>query len=160
MTKIAKARGSKVVADTSGRALTEVLREGVYLAKPNLRELQELTKTTLHDRSSQVDACQELIARGNVQVVALTLGANGAILVTAEAAYAARVSDVEVASAVGAGDSFLGGMVWKLASGGEVVDAFRYGVAAGSAAVMNAATELCHPQDAADLYPRVELTKI
>ncbi len=160
MAKIAKGRGSKVVTDTSGYALAEALKEGVYLAKPNLRELQELMKTTLHDRSSQVDACQELIARGNAQIVALTLGANGAILVTAEGAYAARVSGVEVASAVGAGDSFVGGMVWKLASGGEVVDAFRYGVAAGSAAVMNAGTELCHPQDAANLYPRIEVMQI
>jgi 6-phosphofructokinase 2 len=160
MARLAKDRGSKAVADTSGDALTEVLSEGVYLVKPNLRELQELTKTTLRDRTSQVDACRELIARGNAQVVVLTLGANGALLVTTEGAYAARVSDVKVVSSVGAGDSFVGGMVWKLATGGDVVDAFQYGIAAGSAAVMNAGTELCHPQDAARLRSQIELMQI
>jgi len=160
MAKIVKERGSKAVVDTSGDALAEALGEGLYLVKPNLRELQELTKATLRDRTSQVDACRELIARGNAQIVALTLGANGAILVTTEGAYAARVSEVEVISSVGAGDSFVGGMVWKLATGGNVVDAFQYGIAAGSAAVMNAGTELCRPEDTARLRGRIELTQI
>lgn len=160
MAKIAKRRGSKVIADTSGAGLTAALSEGVYLAKPNLRELQELTKTTLQNRRSQVDACRELIRRGNAQMVALTLGAEGAILVTAELAYAAKVPDVKMVSSVGAGDSFVGAVVWKLATGGELLDAFQYGIAAGSAAVMNAGTELCHPHDVTHLRARAELMKI
>jgi 6-phosphofructokinase 2 len=160
MARIAKTRGSNPVVDTSGSALAEVLKEGVYLVKPNLRELQELTGATLHDRNSQMSACRKLIEAGCAEIVVLTLGADGAILVTSGAAYAASASDVEVVSAVGAGDSFVGGMVWKLAGGAEVADAFRCGVAAGSAAVMNAGTELCHAQDAANLYPRIEANKI
>lgn len=44
----AKSRGSKVVADTSGEPLARVLEEGVYLVKPNLRELQELNRRGTH----------------------------------------------------------------------------------------------------------------
>jgi 6-phosphofructokinase 2 len=160
MAQIVKGRGSKAVADTSGRALAEVLEKGVYLVKPNLRELQELTSTTLHDRGSQVNACRELIEKGSAEIVVLTLGADGAILVTSEVAYAANISDVEVVSAVGAGDSFVGGMVWNLAGGGDVVEAFRYGIAAGSAAVLNPGTELCYADDVTRLHDSVELRRV
>jgi 6-phosphofructokinase 2 len=160
MAQIAKRRGSKVVADTSGRALAEVLKEGVYLVKPNLRELQELTDTTLQDRHSQVSACRKLIEPGKAEIVVLTLGANGAILVTSEDAYAAKASDVDVVSAVGAGDSFVGGMVWKLAGGGGLVEAFRYGIAAGSAAVLNPGTELCYAEDVTRLHDALELHQV
>lgn len=64
MAQIAKARGSKAIVDTSGSALVKVLEEGVFLVKPNLRELEELTNSRLRDRNSQVNACRKLIERG------------------------------------------------------------------------------------------------
>jgi len=132
----------------------------VYLVKPNLRELQELTDTTMHGLETQVSACRKLIEAGKAEIVALTLGANGAIFVTSEAAYIAKASDVEVVSAVGAGDSFVGGMVWKLASGVSLVEAFRYGIAAGSAAVLNPGTELCYVEDVTRLHGSLELHRL
>jgi 6-phosphofructokinase 2 len=155
--RIAKLRGSRVIVDTSGQALSRVLKEGVYLVKPNLRELQELVDASLPDENSQVNACRKLIAAGSAEIVVLTLGADGALLVTSDAAYVARAPEIPVVSAVGAGDSFVGGMVRNLAGGSSVVDAFRYGVAAGSAAVLNPGTELCHSEDVARLYNEIEL---
>jgi 6-phosphofructokinase 2 len=90
--------------------------------------------------------------------VTLTLGADGALMVTRDSAHVARSSDITPVSAVGAGDSFVGGMVWRLAAGGDNADAFRYGVAAGSAAVLNPGTELCHASDVARLHDRIEVT--
>ena len=58
-------------------------------------------------------------------------------------------------STVGAGDSFLAAMVWALASGQGLADAFRYGVAAGSAALITPGTELCHREDIERLYGQV-----
>ncbi len=158
--QIAKSRGSRAVVDTSGKALSKVMDEGVFLIKPNLRELQELLNARLPHRSARVSACRKLIDRGSAENIVLSLGADGAILVTPEEAYSARSPELEVVSSVGAGDSFLGGMIWRLAGGGDVADAFRYGVAAGSAAVLNAGTELCHSEDAVRLYDKIQLTKI
>jgi 6-phosphofructokinase 2 len=158
--RIAKARGSKAIMDTSGKALLRVLEEGVFMVKPNLRELQELIGSPMPDRRAQVAACRKLIAKGSAESVVLTLGADGALLVTSDACYGAAPPKVEAISAVGAGDSFVGGMVWKLASGGSVPEAFRYGVAAGSAAVLNSGTELCHAEDVARLYDQIELACI
>jgi 6-phosphofructokinase 2 len=155
--RIAKAGEAKMVVDTSGKALTAALQDGVYLVKPNLRELQELTQAPLSDQAERIRACRNLIETGAAEVVALTLGAQGALLVTRDTAHLARSPPIEPVSAVGAGDSFIGGMVWSLAAGGGIVDAFRYGVAAGSAAVLNPGTELCHAGDVMQLYERIEL---
>jgi 6-phosphofructokinase 2 len=155
--RIAKAGGAKMVVDTSGYALAAALKGGVYLVKPNLRELQELAHAALSDQTERIGACRSLIKTGGAEVVALTLGASGALLVTRDAAHLARSPPVKPVSAVGAGDSFVGGTVWSLAAGHSILDAFRYGVAAGSAAVLNPGTELCHAGDVARLYECVEL---
>jgi 6-phosphofructokinase 2 len=93
-------------------------------------------------------------------MVALTLGEDGAMLVTAERAWRAAPLAVEMASAVGAGDSFLGGMVAALAAGSPMEEAFRMGVAAGSAAVMSPGTELSREEDVKRLLPLVEIREI
>lgn len=158
--RIAKARGSSVITDTSGKALSAVLREGVYLVKPNLRELQEFADAPLPDQKAQLGACRKLIETGSAEIVVLTLGGDGALLVTSDTAQLARAPDIQAVSAVGAGDSFVGGMVWSLAIGDSLIDAFRYGVAAGSAAVLNPGTELCHASDVARLHERIELVRV
>jgi len=158
--RIAKAGGAKMVVDTSGKALAAALKAGVYLVKPNLRELQELVHAPLSDQAERITACRRLIETGGAEVVALTLGAVGALLVTRQTAHLARSPPIAPVSAVGAGDSFVGGMVWSLAAGHGIVDAFRYGVAAGSAAVLNPGTELCHAGDVTRLYQCVELADL
>jgi len=154
---IAKAGGARMVLDTSGKALAAALKGGVYLVKPNLRELQELVHAPLPDQAERIRACRSLIETGGAEVVALTLGALGALLVTRETVHLARSPPIKPVSAVGAGDSFVGGMVGSLAAGHGILDAFRYGVAAGSAAVLNSGTELCHAGDVTRLYECVEL---
>jgi 6-phosphofructokinase 2 len=158
--RIAKARGSKLVLDTSGKSLAAALKESVYLIKPNLRELQELVNAGLADQSAWLGACRQLVETGRAEVVVLTLGEKGALLVTRDLAHRANAPDIRSISAVGAGDSFVGGMVWSLAAGGNLLEAFRYGVAAGSAAVLNPGTELCHAPDVIRLYERIELIPV
>jgi 6-phosphofructokinase 2 len=80
--RISKESGARVVLDTSGLPLRSTLQENVYLIKPNLRELRELTSAPLLDLQEQVSACRQLIENGQVEVVALTLGDQGALLVT------------------------------------------------------------------------------
>jgi 6-phosphofructokinase 2 len=85
----------------------------------------------------------------------LSLGEGGAWLVTAKGACFAPGLPIKVVSATGAGDSFVGAMVWALARGIEMKDAFRYGVAAGSAALLSKGTGLCQAADVARLYDKV-----
>jgi 6-phosphofructokinase 2 len=158
--RIAKRSGTKTVLDTSGTALAAALDEGVYLVKPNLRELQEFVNVPLSGPDAWVEASRKLVIGGRAEVVALSLGHRGAFLVTAESTFRAHAPDVHVVSAVGAGDCFLAGMVWQLACGASLVEAFRYGVAAGSAAVLNPGTELCHAIDVTRLYKEIQIESL
>jgi 6-phosphofructokinase 2 len=94
------------------------------------------------------------------QVVALSLGAEGAMLVTAEEAWHAPALQVPVVSTIGAGDSFVGGLVHALARGDRLQEAFRYAMAASAAALLSSGTALCRPDDVARLLPQVQVEAV
>jgi len=160
LAKLAIERGSRLVVDTSGPALAAALVEGVELIKPSLRELRELTGAALDDETQWLAAARELVRRGSARIVALSLGADGAMLVTADAAWRARGPAVEIASTIGAGDSFTAGLVWGLDCGEAPAEALRYAVAAGAAALLTAGTALCRPTDVLRLRDEVRVTAL
>lgn len=157
LTRLVRSNGGQLVLDTSGPALAAALDQGVYLVKPSLRELRELVGQPLETQTQWLEAAHNLINRGKTHVVVLSMGEGGAWLVTASETCFAPALPVQVVSAIGAGDSFVGGMVWALARGLTVREAFRYGVAAASAAVLSVGTGLCSPADVMRLHDQVTL---
>ncbi|MCG7413990.1 MULTISPECIES: 1-phosphofructokinase family hexose kinase [Microbacterium] len=141
--RAAQRHGARAVIDSSGPALRAALDEGVYLVAPSRRELAELVGTALDDVEAQIAAARLLIEEGRSELVALTLGGAGAVLVSAEAVLRLPAAQVQVRSTVGAGDAFLAGLVLRLAQGRPVADAFRTAAAAGAATAALPGTELC-----------------
>ncbi len=156
----AKKFGAKMVIDTSGPGLRHVVDEGVTLIKPNLNELSDFVGTPLTRDDDCIAAARKLIADNRVETVALTLGDEGALLITARGVWRSAPMHIEVVSAVGAGDSFLGGMVAAIAGGQKLEQAFRMGVAAGSAAVMCPGTELSREEDVRRLLDEVRISEV
>lgn len=152
--------GGWLVLDSNGAALAETLAEGVYLFKPSLRELRELTGQALLDEHAWCDAARQLIREGKATIAALSLGEDGALLVTADQAWRAQSLQVPVATTIGAGDSFLGGLVWALSEGHALDEAFRHAMATGAAALLSPGTNLCEPADVARLRGEVVLTPV
>lgn len=150
---VAKA-GARFVLDTSGAPLAEALSKSkMFLVKPSLGEFEAfLGRKLSHD---EVGAAAQAYARsGAAQYIAVTLGGDGAVLASADQIIRLPAIEVPVNSATGAGDSFVAGMVWSLAQGNTIEDAFLFGQAAGAATVMTAGTELCRRQDVSDLFER------
>lgn len=147
-----KKKGVLIIADTSGDALTEALRQGVYLLKPNLGELSRLSGKEELDNDLADDAAKELIQKGGAEVVVVSMGPQGAFLVNNDLALHIPAPSVKKLSTVGAGDSMVAGMVSVLAAGGSAIDMARMGVACGSAATMNPGTGLFKPEDAKRLF--------
>lgn len=156
---LTRQRGGRFVLDTSGPALAAALAEGVWLFKPNLRELSALVDRPLDNAAQWQAAAQDLVRQGRAEVVALTLGHLGAVLATREGVWSTPALDIPVASAVGAGDSFVGGLVWGLQRGLPLQEAFTWGIAAGSAALLTAGTGLSKAEDAQRLQPQVVITQ-
>ena len=153
LAQLAKQQGVRVVLDASGAALAEALQVGVYLFKPSLRELRDLTGQALPDEASQVAAAQQLIQSGQAKIVAVSLGAEGAMVVSAQESWRARSIQVNVQTTIGAGDSFVAGMVWSLARGDTLLKAFQYGMASGAAALLAPGTSLAQASDVHRLVP-------
>jgi 6-phosphofructokinase 2 len=97
----------------------------------------------LPDEESQVAAAQQLIESGQAEIVAVSLGADGAIVVSAHERWRASAIPVDVQTTIGAGDSFVAGMVWALSRDEGLVRAFQYGMASGAAALLAPGTSLC-----------------
>lgn len=154
----ATARDLRLAVDCSGEPLAAALAAGVHLVKPNLRELSELVGRPLPDPDARLRACRDLIAGGGADIVALSLGAEGALLVTANQAWTAPGLAIQPVSTVGAGDSFLGGLLWALGQGLRLADGLRHAVAAGSAALLSPGTDLCRREDVMRLAERVRVT--
>jgi len=153
---IAEKKGAKLVLDTSGAALRTTLKRGVHLVKPSLSELEMLSERKLQTPALQEAAARELVRSRAADLVALTLGREGALLVSDRGALRLAAPDVVAKSAVGAGDSFVAAMTLGLAQGRAPHDAFAYGVAAGSAAVLTTGTGLCRRDDVERLYDEVK----
>lgn len=152
LAKISKAKNAHLVLDTSGEALKEAVKEGIFLLKPNLKELSDLVGRELKTIEEQEKAAMKIVNDGKIEIMVVSLGASGAFLASAEGIYHVSAPSVAKKSTVGAGDSMVAGLVLALSRGMSHLDALRFGVASGTAATMNPGTELCKKEDVEALF--------
>jgi len=138
--RVAAARGARFVLDTSGPALRATLSQGIDILKLSLGECESIIDHEIRDLDSQGNQAMALVRMGAARMVALTLGPNGAIFATSDGALRLPAIDIVEHSAVGAGDSFLAGLVLGLARGQGPADSLRLATAAGAAAAASIGT--------------------
>ena len=152
LVKELKAKKVKIIADTSGDALTAILKEGVYLVKPNIGELSKFIGKEELDNESADEAAKELIDKGAAEIVAVSMGPQGAYVVTKDECIHVNAPSVKKQTTVGAGDSMVAGMTSVVAKGGTITEMARMGVACGTAATMGNGTGLFTKENAEKLY--------
>jgi len=150
--KIARQNGAKYIVDSAGRPFLNAVETGVYLVKPNLKELSSLAGVDSLALDDVDEAAMELIKKGKCEVVMVSLGASGAMLVTSKGYRHINAPVVEKKSTVGAGDSMVAGMVWSMQEGKSLEEMAMMGVACGTAATMNEGTQLFRKEDVDRLY--------
>ena len=149
-------RGIRTILDTSGDALKGGLAGGGFLlVKPSLGELRQFVGRDLESVEEIGEAAKAIVDKGQAEFVAVTMGHRGALLAWQKGVLHLPALPIEAKSAVGAGDSFLAAMVYALTVGFEPIQAFRYGIAAGSAAVLTPGTDLAFPEDIDRLFALV-----
>ena len=152
---IAAKTGTKLIVDTSGAPLALAAGEGTFLLKPNLNEMRQLTGGNLFSDVLLEGMARSLVSANRAKVVAVSMGAAGSFVVWEGGAKRIIAPVVPVVSRVGAGDSMVAGTVLALTRGLPIEEAVRFGVAAGTAAVMTPGTELCRREDAERLYDQM-----
>ena len=155
--------GLQVVLDTSGPALAQAVAHpiaGLAILRMDGDEAETLAGHQLVTRSDTADFAAGLVARGVARMVVVARGADGSVLVDKDRRIFAKAAKVKVKSTVGAGDSFVAGLVLSLARGEPPETALAWGTAAASAAVMSDATQLCKRTDVVRLLPECVITRV
>ena len=151
---ICRESGARLILDTSGAGLQHIT-SGVFLLKPSVRELRECEGRALGTESDQMQAARDLIARGCAEVVLVSLGAQGALLATADVSRRYSAIPVPIGSGVGAGDSMVAAITVGLSRGWSLDKAVRHGIAAGAAMLMTPGTAPCTRDDVERLFDAV-----
>jgi 6-phosphofructokinase 2 len=137
----------KVVLDTSGAALKEALKEGIYLIKPNQRELAELAGKDFLSSLEQEKFALEIIKSHGVRYVVVSLGARGAFVASNDGITYQSTPSVLVKSTIGAGDSMVAGLIYAIQNNCSAELMLKWGVACGAATTMSEGTSLANKED-------------
>lgn len=151
----ATALGAKCIIDTSGAALAALKGKNAYLIKPNIGELCSLLNVTHIDKHEVDDAAQQIVTDGFATLVAVSMGPEGAWLVSATEKHFAAAPAVLKKSTVGAGDSMVAGLTYMLQKNQSLKECINFGVACGSAATMNTGTQLFNQTDVYALFEKM-----
>jgi 6-phosphofructokinase 2 len=154
-----QAAGGRAVVDSHDELLRHAIEAQPFMIKPNLFELESLLGRPLKDQRSIVREARQLQELG-VSRVCVSLGAEGALLVTPSCVLRAEAPSVPVISTVGAGDSMVAGMTGLLAQGAPDQDVLREGIACSAATVMQPGTELFDRKTVDRLRGEVRVTPI
>ena len=152
--------GKKCILDTEGKEL-ELAAKGAhpFLIKPNLREMEGTLGIELRTMRAIRDAAL-LFLRLGVQHSVVSMGAMGAMYISADKTLFAPALRVATKSTVGAGDAMIGGMLLGYEIEKDMARAFRYGIAAGAASVMTEGTQLIVRSDFETLLDQVRIQEV
>ncbi|MGG4127650.1 1-phosphofructokinase [Paenibacillus illinoisensis] len=155
--QVCKQTGAEFVIDTTGPALIEALVHKPLLVKPNHHELAELFGVNIETREELVLYGRKLLEAGAKQVL-ISMAGDGALFITGSDVYHASVPKGMVKNSVGAGDSMIGGFVGTYVLNGDILEAFRTGVASGSATAFS--DDLATREFIEELRDEVTITKL
>lgn len=147
-------KGVQLVVDTSGEALTGILHYQPFLIKPNQHELGELFNVEIETFDQAVEYGNKLLEMGPENVI-VSLGGDGALLINREMTAYANVPKGKLRNSVGAGDSLVAGFIASFSQNGSFLEAFQYGIAAGSATAFS--NDLCTKEALEKLLPQINV---
>ncbi|WP_079527061.1 1-phosphofructokinase [Halobacillus hunanensis] len=154
---ICETNGVLLVADTSGEALKQLIGKSLFLLKPNDDELGNLFNTAIETKEQAAYYAQKLVQQGTKHVI-VSMGGEGAVYVNEQVQMHADVPQGNVKNSVGAGDSVVAGFISALSLNKDMKEAFRYGVAAGSATAFQ--DDLCQQSDVENLLNQITITPL
>lgn len=156
LAKICRKTGAQFVVDAEGDLLKNVLPHKPFLIKPNHHELGDLFKVTITNCEEVIPYGKELLNMGAENVI-VSLAGEGAVFMNQDQVYVSTVPKGVVKGSVGAGDSMVAGFMAMYEKTHSFEEAFRYGVAAGSATAFS--TGLCTREKIESLLPEVRIEK-
>lgn len=132
----------KIIADTSGQALINLIEQPLYLIKPNQKELAYLAGKDFLSTKEQEAFAMHLVTTKRIEYVAVSMGSRGAFLASKNGIIYQSTPSVPVKSTIGAGDSMVAGLIYGIRHQYAPEKMLKYGVACGVATTMSEGTNL------------------
>ena len=159
LVKIVKEAGKPVILDTSGKLLEMGIEAAPTMIKPNIDEIRMLTGKKCDNIQDIIDAAKEIHAKG-VEIVAVSLGADGSLAVGNEGIFRALVPRINAVNTVGCGDSMIAGFALGLSRRLSLPETMKLASAISAAAAMREETGFFVMEDMEKLLPQIEVTKL
>ncbi|NGQ96696.1 1-phosphofructokinase [Brevibacillus sp. SYP-B805] len=160
----AKREGALTILDASGEPLARGIDAAPAICKPNREEIGQLLGYRPDSRRELLRAAAKLIDKG-VQAVIVSMDREGAIAVTAHAAWHIAPPPIEAVNSVGCGDAMVAGIACHLDRGGsalpdELPEALRLGTAAAASNALHREAGFVRLQEVTTFLPKVRITRL
>lgn len=156
---IVKEKGKPVILDTSGELLKLGIGAAPTMVKPNIDEIRMLTGSSCDTQEELIEAAKHIRDKG-VEVVVISLGADGSIAVTTEGVFRAVVPRIDAVNTVGCGDSMTAGFALGFEQGLPIEETLRLASAISAAAALREETGFFVKEDMQRLLPQITIKKI
>ncbi|MCR5055133.1 MAG: 1-phosphofructokinase [Lachnospiraceae bacterium] len=162
--EIGKGMGKKMILDTSGKLLKESVEAIPYMIKPNIDEIAMLTGSDIKiddpDFFNVVIKAAKKVQEKGVAIVAVSLGADGSVMVCDDGVFRAIVPRVDAVNTVGCGDSMIAGFALGLSEGFSPEETLKKASAISAASAMTEVTGYFRMEDMKDLIDKIRIEKI
>lgn len=138
------AKGVKVIVDTSGPVFNEVLKNELFLIKPNQKELARLAGVEAQTKEEQEAFALKMVVEQIAQYVVVSLGKDGAFIAHKNGIDYVSAPVISVKSTIGAGDSMVAGLIYAITQNETPKNMLRWGVACGVSATLSEGSDLAH----------------
>lgn len=159
MIKRFNSMGVKTVVDSKSFSLADIIEVLPYLIKPNEEEITAYMQMTVDSIEEAARAASALYAKG-IKNVMVSLGGNGAVIVSQDGAYHAKAPSITPVSTIGAGDSSIAGFLMGIALSEGTEGALKRAVSFGTAACLTSGTRPPRKEDVEDLIKKTKTSKI
>lgn len=159
LVKIVKEAGKKVILDTSGKLLEMGIEACPTMIKPNIDEIRMLTGKKCDNMEDIISAAKAIHEKG-VEIVAVSLGGDGAFVVCASGIFRARVPKIDAVNTVGCGDSMIAGFALGISEGLPMEEILRKASAISAASAMREETGFFVKEDMEMILPKVQIEKL
>ncbi|WP_058484941.1 1-phosphofructokinase [Defluviitalea phaphyphila] len=158
--KMCNEKKVKVFLDADGDLLKQGVKAGPYLIKPNIDELERLFNKKIENINQCISLTKELLFKYGIEIIVVSMGGDGALVITKNNCIKVKALKVEVKSTVGAGDSMVGALAYALDNGYPLEEAIKLSVAASTATISHEGTIMGNLDEIEDLKNKVELEMI
>lgn len=136
----------RIILDAQGELLLNGLEAKPFMIKPNIFELETAVGRKLTGDGEIISTARQLIEKYGVQVVMVSMGADGAVIVSADEWHKLPAVRVDVKSTQGAGDSMVAGAIAAITEGLPLESILEYAVTAAAGAISQDGTTFCTKQ--------------